>query len=243
MGNMLQNRIKVSVCMATYNGEKYLKEQLDSILVNLNDGDELIISDDGSTDRSMNILIEYANMFPQINIIRGPGLGVKKNFENAIMMAKCDWIFLADQDDVWENNKIEKCLKVISNNNITCLLHNAQIVDSTLNECGLDFFSFRNSKKGFVRNIIKNSYIGCCMAFDARLKEQILPIPNDIEMHDQWIGLICELCGNVYFMQDCLIKYRRHDNNVSSMGHYPLYKMIKNRIALIMRIIGYVGGR
>ena len=75
------------------------------------------------------------------------------------------------------------------------------------------------------------------MAFDSSLKEKILPIPNDIEMHDQWIGLIAEKYGESFFIKDCLSKYRRHGDNVSKMDHYGIVKMLKNRINFIKNFI------
>lgn len=117
------------------------------------------------------------------------------------------------------------------------VIHNADIVDSNLKTTGQSFFDFRNSGKGILKNIWKNTYIGCCMAFDSKLKDKILPIPNNIEMHDQWIGLLGEKYGKSIFINDSLIKYRRHDSNVSSMKHYKLIKMIKNRIIFIINFI------
>ena len=87
---------------------------------------------------------------------------------------------------------------------------------------------------GSIKNIWKNTYIGCCMAFKGDLKKSILPIPNNIEMHDQWIGLLCEKYGESLFINNKLIKYRRHSNNVSELKHHSLFKMLKNRIIFIL---------
>ena len=95
----------ISVCIATYNGEKYLAEQLDSILLQVSEEDELIISDDGSTDHTLEILRTYAANYPQIQLLQGPGQGVIANFAFALTHTKGEVIFLADQDDVWLPNK------------------------------------------------------------------------------------------------------------------------------------------
>ena len=102
----------ISVCMATYNGEKYIRDQLDSIICNLNEKeDEIIISDDGSCDRTLDIINEYVNCYPgMIKIVEGPHKGVVKNFEHAISIAQGEYIFLSDQDDIWENNKVTKVM-------------------------------------------------------------------------------------------------------------------------------------
>ena len=227
----MANKTRCSVAMATYNGEKYIKEQIKSILINLSEEDELIISDDGSTDKTISIIKKFKD--DRIKIFNGPKMGVKQNFANAIKYCSGKYIFLSDQDDVWKKDKIKKLLTVFKNEKCLVVVHNANIVDSDLKKQEQTFFEFRNSGKGVIKNIWKNTYIGCCMAFDSSIKEKILPIPNDIEMHDQWIGLIAEKYGKSTFVTECLIDYRRHDNNVSKMNHHPLKKMLKNRINFI----------
>lgn len=228
-------RDKVSVAMATYNGEKYIKEQIESILENLEEQDELIISDDFSKDNTRNIIKEYENKDKRIKLIDGPKKGVKQNFANAINNCTGKYIFLSDQDDIWIKNKVQQVLNAFKEKECTLVIHDAEIVDEKLNTIDNSFFEYRNSGKGIIKNILKNTYIGCCMAFDAKLKDKILPIPNDIEMHDQWIGILNEKYGKSYFLNEKLIKYRRHSSNVSQMHHYTIKKMIKNRIIFIKK--------
>ncbi len=229
------SNIRVSVAMATYNGEKYIKEQIDSILNNLEKNDELIISDDGSKDNTISIIQEMQKNDSRIKLLEGPKNGVKQNFANAIKNCSGEYIFLADQDDIWNDKKVEKVLKVFRNENVTLVIHNCEIVNENLEKNDKTFFEFRNSGKGIIKNIWKNTYIGCCIAFKGKMKDKILPIPNDIEMHDQWIGIINEKYGKSYFLDECLIKYRRHSNNVSQMKHYGVGRMIKNRVYFIKR--------
>lgn len=228
---------KISVAMATYNGEKYIKEQINSILNNLSKDDELIISDDGSTDNTIKIIKEYIKKDSRIKFFDGPKLGVKQNFANAIKNCTGDYIFLSDQDDIWEPNKVSEVMNYFKNEKVILVEHDCTIVDNDYNIIEDSFFKFRKCGKGTIKNIYKNTYIGCCMAFDAKLKEKILPIPNNIEMHDQWIGLIAERNGNVKFINKNLIKYRRHGENVTTLKHYPLKKMIINRLNLIKEYI------
>ena len=232
---MTNRSYSISVAIATYNGEKFIKQQIESILVNLKKQDEIIISDDGSTDNTLKIINSYKDK--RIKILNGPKNGIKQNFANAISNCTGKYIFLADQDDIWEKDKVLKVLRVFEKNKCTCVVHDNVVFDSNTNEIISDsFFKLRNSRSGIIKNIIKNSYIGCCMCFDSSLVNKILPIPNDIEMHDQWIGLICEKYGKSIFIKDKLIKYRRHDNNYSQLSHYRLKKMINNRIKLLYRI-------
>lgn len=222
----------ISVCMASYNGEKYIAEQIKSILANLSVEDELIISDDGSVDGTIDIIQHFSDGDSRIRLISGPGKGVIKNFENAISHAKGDLIFLSDQDDVWNADKVNRVKMCFEDPGVNVVLHNAAIVGSSINDTGMTFFDFRHSRKGLLRNLIKNSYIGCCMAFRRELVPVITPIPGNIEMHDWWIGLIGEITHGTCLLDRTLIDYRRHDNNVSKMYHHPLQKMIRNRIII-----------
>lgn len=237
----MKNKVNVSVAMATYNGEKYIEEQLKSILNNLSLNDEIIISDDGSTDQTLEIINSFHDK--RIHIIEGPKKGVIKNFENAILNCQGDYIFLSDQDDIWYDDKVKTILDIFRNDaNTILIVHDNKMVDSNLNIINDSFFKFRKIKNGFVNNIIKNSFIGCCMAFKKELKSEIIPIPNNMPMHDQWIGLVALLNGNVRFINDKLVLYRRHDENVSSFKKNTLFRMVINRVNIILDIIKYKKG-
>lgn len=203
----------ISVCLATYNGEKYLREQLDSILCQLSESDEIIISDDGSSDSTLEIIQQYNDYRIQFYNHDAPH-GVIHNFENALRHASGDYIFLSDQDDVWESNKVELCIKLLQDN--ICVVHNAKIIDGNGIVKHKSFFSLRKSKSGYWNNIWRNSYLGCCMCFKRELLDHLLPIPKNVEMHDRWVGLIAQMYGNVSFEEKCLIGYRVHGNNVSN---------------------------
>ncbi|MCR5388779.1 MAG: glycosyltransferase family 2 protein [Lachnospiraceae bacterium] len=230
-----------SVAVATYNGEKYIKEQLESILDDLRPGDEIVISDDCSSDATRSIIDEFAANSHEVivKVLDGPGLGVKKNFENAIRNCSNEYIFLADQDDVWEADKVERVMQAfVKNKNAGVVMHDCRVTKEDINDViAPSFFNYRGSRSGFVKNWIKNSYIGCCMAFKKELVPSIVPIPDDIEMHDQWIGMLAEIMGyGVVFLPEVLLNYRRHGDNASKMTHYPLKKMITNRITLYKRL-------
>ncbi len=229
-------RDKISVAMATYNGEKYIRKQLESILKCLEDGDEVIVSDDGSTDSTREKVLEFKDS--RVKLIDGPRQGVKKNFENAIRSCTGRYIFLSDQDDIWEPTKAEKVLSIFAADNCAVIVHNCELIDDAGGKLLDSYFAYRKSGPGRIKNFIKNSYMGCCMAFDSSYKDKILPIPDDIEMHDQWIGLICERYGKSVFIDDILLKYRRHGNNASEVfTHYGLGRMVKNRLNLCKNLL------
>lgn len=225
-----------SVAMAFYNGAKYIDEQITSILENMAADDELVISVDNASDGSDKMLENWAEKDERIRVIKGPGQGVVKNFENALRHCLGDIIFLSDQDDVWKKDKIRKVEKIFQNPKVTAVVHNAEIVDENLSSLGETTFQWRDSGVGFWKNMKKNSYIGCCMAVRRSVLKRILPIPDDIWIHDQWIGLLSEQLGKVVFFEEPLIYYRRHGGNVTELTHGSITSMIKKRYHMIMEI-------
>ena len=225
--------MKISVCIATYNGEKYIKEQLTSILSQLNQEDEIIISDDGSKDNTIRIIKSFNDK--RIKIVQNTGKhGVVPNFENALKYASGDYIFFSDQDDIWASNKVKRCIEVLQNHDL--VIHNSLIMDGKGNVSDIDFFSLRKSRKGYWRNLYKNSYVGSCMAFKKELLPFILPFPKHILWHDMWIGLMAEKKGHTTFIPDKLIFYRRHGNNASATAEKSSYSFpfqLKYRLQML----------
>lgn len=228
----------ITVCIATFNGEKYIREQLNSILFQLSLQDEVIVSDDGSTDNTISIIKSFNDN--RIKIIDGvhrhsPTL----NFENALKEAKGDYIFLADQDDVWKDDKVKICLKWLQH--YDCIISDAEVTDENLKITSPSLYQLMNIKSGRVYNILyKNGYTGCCMAFTRRVKEAALPFPKDIPMHDIWIGNVAAFLYKVKFIDDKLIYFRRHSLTISCNGkgsRYSLYKRLMFRVSIVKNII------
>ncbi len=233
----MRNKKTISVAMAAYNGERYLNEQLDSILIQLRENDEIIISLDPSSDNTESIIKEYCRKDSRVKLCHGPGQGVVRNFENAIKHCRNEIIFLSDQDDVWKDKKVMRVLKAFDNPRIMAVLHDAEIVDEYLKVTTKSFFQMKNCRTGIIRNIVKNSYIGCCLAFRRKSLIKVLPFPEQIPMHDQWIGILCEWFGKVEFIREPLILYRRHGDNLSDTEHASLKQMIKWRVCLLKGFI------
>lgn len=223
----------ISVAMAVYNGEKYIKEQILSILKQLNCSDEIVISYDKSTDNTYRIISDLAVRDSRIKIFRGPSHGAIKNFENALLHCTNDYIFLSDQDDIWLDNKVSRVLSVFKNKHVDVVLHDCCVVNDKEDTIHPSFFKFRHCTPGFLFNLLHNSYIGCCMALKRDFLHQVLPFPEQIPMHDQWIGLIGEKKGKVAFIKSPLIKYRRHSNNASKLRHLTFKDMLRHRLNLI----------
>lgn len=226
----------ISVAMATYNGEKYIKEQINSILKNLNQNDELVISDDGSKDATLNIISNFNDN--RIKVINGPQKGVIKNFENAIKNCKGKYIFLADQDDLWLDNKVEKVLETFEQRKCKAIVHDAIVVNGDMTKVIMpSYFENRKTKKGKIINFLKPSYLGCCMAISSDLLNAVFPFPDEVEMHDRWIGSIYDTFDKVEFLNIPLIKYRRHENNVSQMHRNGVFTIIRNRLYLLKELL------
>jgi glycosyltransferase involved in cell wall biosynthesis len=207
--------MNVSVCMATHNGEKYLRQQIDSILTQLGEGDELIVSDDNSVDET-NVILKSLND-PRVRILGSMKFGTpSKNFEYTLRQCKHPIIFLSDQDDVWHGSKVEEMKNALKSCDLA--ICDCRVVDENLNPIYDSFFQHNRSRAGFLKNFMKNSFIGCCMAFRRTVLEKSLPFSENIPLHDQWIGLVAERHFNVRFIPQILVDHRRHSKNYSSTG-------------------------
>lgn len=214
----------ISVCMATFNGEKYIKAQIESILSQISLSDELVISDDKSTDNTLDIIRDFND--PRIKLyIHEKDHGFVRNFENALTKSNGDIIFLSDQDDIWMPDKVNTTLRVLENCDFTfsdCVTINEN--EEIISKSRIKDF---NIKKGFLRLMIKTRYLGCCMAFNKRVLNAVLPFPSNTFLieHDLWIASVSECYFKTEIINKPLIKYRRHKSNVSSGGEGKGYSL------------------
>lgn len=230
----------ISVCIATYNGERYLKEQLDSILAQISDEDEVIVSDDGSSDRTLDIVRAYRK--PNIRICVNEGNhGYTPNFENALKNAKGDYIFLSDQDDVWKQNKVAVCMEILRTYDF--VVSDAEMVDGDGKLLYGSFFKERGTRHGLLSNIIMFGYLGCCLCFRRELLQFALPFPADHKLctHDNWLTLTAFSFMKVKVTDEKLISYRRYGSNASTGGLKDttgLWFKLHYRIYLLVHIFG-----
>lgn len=229
----------ISVCMATYNGEKFIKEQLESILKQLASTDEVIISDDGSTDNTIGVITSFGDNRIKL-FFNEEEHGFTRNFENALKHASGDYIFLSDQDDVWLDNKVDICLEFLKNADL--VISDCKTTDANLKVISNSRFKDFHIHKGFLFSLIKSRYIGCCMAFNTRILKAILPFPDSGRLieHDIWISAVGELYFRVKLIREPLILYRRHETNTSNGGfklNKNLFFIIKKRIIRIYYLV------
>lgn len=212
-----------SVCMATYNGERFIEEQIDSILCQLSPDDELIISDDESTDRTLDIIASYNDK--RIKVLHHKKTGSKyyptlnvsystSNFENALKEASGDYIFLSDQDDIWEKNKVKESLRLLQNYDY--VIHNFSVIDSDGKLLNPKYYKFPPLKFNSIRDIVHPNFWGCCSCFRKVVLEKVLPFPKKICLHDLWIGLVAERFFKCCWNDSVLIRHRISEINTSS---------------------------
>ena len=234
-------KLKISVCIATYNGEKYILKQLMSILSQLKLDDEVIISDDGSNDRTKEIIrsLNDSRIILIDNIYKK---GYTNNFLNALEKASGDIIFISDQDDIWVNNKVEYCLNLLCDSFF--VVSNAIVIDSEENIINNSFFSISKPFKSRLGNLYRFSYLGCCMCFRKEVLELAIPFPKNQKLctHDNWLFLIGIFYFKIKITNVPLVLYRRHGNNTSSGAEQikkrnSLYFMLKYRVYLIIHLM------
>lgn len=231
----------ISVCMATYNGEKYISEQIDSILSQLSMDDELIISDDGSKDNTIDIIRKYKDK--RIKIFFNKGChGYTPNFENALNHAKGDYIFLSDQDDVWIEGKVKRVMQEF-NKGYDFVYTNCITINEKKEIISESRIKDYNIKKGAIRTIIKMRYLGCCYCFTKKVLNTCLPFPKKYKLleHDAWIATVANFKFKVSIIDDVLLIYRRHGNNTSGGGitksNNSIFNMVYRRIYRFLKVI------
>lgn len=211
--------MSISVCMTTYNGERYVRQQIESILVQLGDDDELIICDDCSTDSTVEVIRRIHD--PRIRLeVNARRLGHVRNFERSLSLGTKEYIFLSDQDDVWLPHKVERTIEVFrSDPSVTLVMSAAQEIDeagnlrrSRLSSLG----AARKSKAACLRQLlVRGWFYGCTLAFKRETLGSILPFPAGTFAHDIYVGLAHTLRGHIYWLDEPLIQHRLHASNLT----------------------------
>ncbi len=201
--------------MATYNGAAYLREQIDSVLAQLQPGDELLIADDASKDDTPLILSSYGDALSVVASSRAGG--VVRNFERVLQRAVGDIVVLVDQDDVWLPGRLARLRSELASCDL--VVANAWVVDAALQGRTRTVFDQLRAAPGVLRNWCgRSSFVGCCMAFRIGLLRRALPFPALTPWHDWLLGLLASVSGRVRFIDEPLMLFRRHGANASQTG-------------------------
>ena len=226
----------ISVCVPTFNGAPYIAAQLASILRSPRVS-EVLVSDDGSTDGTLDVLRAIGDA--RVQVIDGPRRGLIRNYEALLARARGEFVFLADQDDVWLPGKVETMVAHLENADL--VVSDCTVTDVDLAVVNPSFFALRRSGPGLLRNLLRNSYLGCCMAMRRDLLRHALPFPERLPMHDWWLGLVGETFGRVAFIPEKLVLYRRHGANMSttaSPSEAAWAVRIRWRLTLVAALVG-----
>lgn len=239
----------LSVVLATYNGARHLSSQLRSIAAQTRLPEELIVSDDNSTDATTQIVTDFAKTaaFPVKLRRNNPGLGFRDNFLSACAHAKGDWIAFCDQDDVWREDKLAECQKVISNPSVTAVVHQAVLIDDK----GLAYGRFdQGIRKTAIRRPLTYDVWGTFWGFSMVVRRSILEIvspdqrfvdyidPRYAIAHDRWAFFMAQTLGCVAEIAEPLVAYRQHDGNV--FGASRRRGQIENRDAVLAEQAPYL---
>ena len=214
---MIENK-KIDILMATYNGEKYLAEQLDSIINQTYHNWNLLIRDDNSTDRTLEIIQDYQKKDNRIKLLKDNkgNLGIVRNFEELLKSSESEFIMFSDQDDIWVENKLDMYLKMIEKiKNKGFMIHSDAILfDKNKSNILKDTFISKKAINKGLENVFFNYFVqGATILISKEIKNFILPFPKEVYLHDRYIHLISELFFERIFVNKALIYYRQHGDN------------------------------
>ena len=222
---------KVDILLATYNGEKYIKEQLDSILNQTYKNIQVIISDDCSKDKTRDILKEYEQRENVKVYYQENNLGYVKNFEFLLNKVENSIYMLSDQDDIWKEEKVEKSVEKLLNENLDLVFGDLEVVDENLNTVQKSYNAYMHLSHKINKCIdsyrlqyIYNCMTGCTITARKDFLQKVLPFPTDSKyvIHDYWLGLISSIYGKVGYLKEPYILYRQHTDNqvgISKASH------------------------
>lgn len=213
---------KIDILMATYNGEKYVAEQIESILNQTYTNFNLIISDDCSTDSTREILEEYKQKDSRIEVYyQEQNLGYVKNFEFLLTKVESEVYMLSDQDDVWLKEKVEKTYNKLVQEKADLVYTDLKVVDENLQEINpsfmrmMKFYRKATKYKDYRVAYLYNTATGCTIISKKKFLDKVLPVPKNKKylIHDSWIMLVVSMLGKTVYMDEAYILYRQHGNN------------------------------
>lgn len=226
------DNVKIDILMATYNGEKYIEEQIKSVLAQTYTNFNLYIIDDASSDNTINILKEYEKKDSRIKIfINEQNMGSTNTFKMLLSKVKSQLYMLCDQDDVWNENKIELTYKKMVEENADLIFTDLEVVDESLNHIFPSFNKlkkyknkiqkFNNINNNFKMIYLYNVITGCTILSKSKYINKILEFKGNKDIiHDHFISLIVGLNGKIVYLDKATIKYRQHTNNQIGVKKY-----------------------
>lgn len=239
----MKNKSSISVCMSTYNGEKFVLEQINSILNNLGESDELIIVDDCSNDQTVQIIKNLNEK--RINLlINTKNLGEVFSFNKALSHASKKFIFLSDQDDIWFDKRVKLMIQSLKKSDAYLLTSNFSWIDQDGTSMNIKYDGVKSTSSNKIyKNILdifigKTNYFGCAMLMSKDFLKIILPIPKFTESHDLWIALCANIFNKNLHINNKTFFKRSHENNATStISNRSLLQKIWSRCIFLISII------
>jgi glycosyltransferase involved in cell wall biosynthesis len=227
----------VSVAMAVYNGLPYLGAQLESILRELQPDDELVIVDDCSTDGSLTLLSEIPDR-RVVLLVNERNRGVARSFERALGACTRSVVLLSDQDDLWIPGKRNAmALPFELDPRCAAAVTDAEVIDGQGARLAASFMATRGGfRSSWWSTLVRNRYLGCCMALRRDVIDLGLPIPAKAPMHDMWFGMLAADRGHVHYTPKPYLQYRRHARNVSPSHRQGFMQMLRWRWNLLTEV-------
>lgn len=232
---------RVSVVMAVHNGDRFLAEQVASILDQLGPEDELLIVDDASSDGSAEWLASLADPRQRL-LVNATNQGIRSTFERGFAESRHNIVFLSDQDDVWMPGKREAFVKAFRRDpTVLVVLSDSELIDAEGNVIAASFMATRGGfRRGWWSTIVRNRYLGCSMAVRRRLFSVALPVPATAPMHDMWLGAIGSIFGSIVYLPATYLKYRRHSRNATPLIRRSVPVMLWRRIGFLYAVASRV---
>ena len=225
----------LSVCLATYNGELFIENQIHTILADISSCDEVVVVDDASSDRTIAIIEAFRD--PRIRIYTNPvNQGHVKTFERAIGLARGRYICLADQDDLWPLGRTSNMTNALKRFDVVAGQFSVFAIGGEVSTSNLRPVDSSHP----LRNILglamgRREYFGCAMAFRSEIRRYLLPIPGYVEAHDHWLALSGNICGNLGHIDDTVVLRRIHDNNLTQ-SRRTLSSVARTRVIWVLSV-------
>ena len=235
----------ISIAMAAFNGEMFIREQIESILAQTYGSFELIIVDDCSGDGTFQIAEEYAKKDSRIRVCRNAeNLGFIRNFEKAISLCRAEYIALADQDDIWTADHLETLMTMIGDNDLACA--NSKLINDSGNSMGrtmrdvLDIKSLPFSREEYLRRLAYATFVqGSAILFRRRQIPFALPMPESVVYHDRWLGLAAAVNNGIIYSDKVILEYRQHQTNVTTNEKMTFFRKLQNFLNVTNTMASY----
>lgn len=231
---------KLSVCMATYNGERFIAEQIGSILPQLGPDDEVLVNDDQSRDDTVALLHGLGDRRISV-VVNRERLGHVRNFQAAASRATGDIVFFSDQDDRWAPDKVARTLAIFDAEPRALMVHHAlRLIDETGQPLGRTISPIATGLQPpaafLARQLRRGQTYGCASAVRREALPVLLPFPASVYAHDHWMAISMAVCGGLFMSDAQLIDYRQHAHNLSPKKPAALSKQLRWRWASLLQI-------